>query len=376
MDDDDETPDDLSLDATPFSLDFHGSRNALAVGLVTGEVCVHDLAAAEVRRFPAGSGSCRVVAWHHDTVLTGYESGAVVAWDVARGARVSHKKLDGAASACLASETAYCVGDDLGNVYVWDARAGDMLRAKPHEDFVSGIAAHDGLILACAADGRLSVLEPRRNLDRVSTSDPQDDELLSIQVIKGGRKVVCGTQTGALVIWSWGRWGDSSDRALGHPESVDAMLKVDEDILCTGSSDGLLRVVRVQPGLHLLGVLGDHDGFPIERLASNHDLSLVASLSHDTVVRFWDARELNTLGADDHATDMAPAAPHHQQRANVDTDDLPDDDDSDWDTDDDTDMDNPTRHVPPQQRQKQKQQQQQQRRRLKTKTEQFFDGLA
>lgn len=34
----------------------------------------------------------------------------------------------------------------------------------------------------------------------------------------------------------WGKWGDSSDRCMGHPESVDALLKVDEDTLCTGSS--------------------------------------------------------------------------------------------------------------------------------------------
>lgn len=87
----------------------------------------------------------------------------------------------------------FACGDDVGSIHVWDARlsgcSGAVLRAKPHEDFVSGLAAHGGCLLACSADGRLSVLDPRRNLARLGLSDPQDDELLSLQVLKAGRKV-------------------------------------------------------------------------------------------------------------------------------------------------------------------------------------------
>jgi len=190
-------------------------------------------------------------------------------------------------------------------------RPSAVRRRAHHDDFVADVTSHDGLVLAAGADGRLSASDPRQNLKAVGLSDPQDDELLSVGVIKGGRKVVCGTQTGALVIWSWGRWGDSTDRALGHPESVDAILAVGDDVLCTGSSDGLLRVVKVQPGIDLIGVLGDHDGFPVERLAVNRDASLVASLSHDSIVRFWDATELNQLD-DDEGNDGDPHdARHH-----------------------------------------------------------------
>ena len=65
------------------------------------------------------------------------------------------------------------------------------------------------------------------------------------------------------------------------------MLKVDESTVLTGSSDGLIRVVSLMPN-QLLGGGGDHDDFPVESKGYSVDRTLVASLSHDLVVRFWD----------------------------------------------------------------------------------------
>ncbi len=51
-------------------------------------------------------------------------------------------------------------------------------------------------------------------------------------------KVVCGTGDGVLNIFNWGEWGNISDRFPGHAMSVDCMVPVTEDIVCTGSMDG------------------------------------------------------------------------------------------------------------------------------------------
>ncbi len=61
--------------------------------------------------------------------------------------------------------------------------------------------------------------------------------------------MVCGSQEGVLEIFSWNQFGDVTDRFPGHPNSVDALLKIDEDTLVTGSSDGLIRFAI---GLHHL----------------------------------------------------------------------------------------------------------------------------
>jgi hypothetical protein len=133
----------------------------------------------------------------------------------------------------------------------------------------------------------------------LARSDNLEDELLSISIIKDGNKVVTGTQDGILYVWSWGYWGDASDRFPGHPQSIGSLINIDDTTLCTGSSDGIIRVVSIQPN-KLLGVVGEHstDDFPIERLKVSRDRQqenldmFIASTSHDGAVKFWNVQFL------------------------------------------------------------------------------------
>jgi hypothetical protein len=65
--------------------------------------------------------------------------------------------------------------------------------------------------------------------------------------MKRGRKVICGSQEGVLNIFDYSDIEDISDRFPGHPASVDALLALDEDVLLTGSSDGLIRIISILP---------------------------------------------------------------------------------------------------------------------------------
>jgi WD40 repeat protein len=223
-------------------------------------------------------------------------------------------------------------GDDRGGIRIWDERLCGSGNTRPvlqwnnQEDYISGIEyfpqgngkSGDGnnILLATSADGSLGVYDLRMNkgaiADTTRQSDHLDDELLSLCVLKLGKKVVCGTQTGALSIFSWGTWGDISDRFPGHPCSVETLLKIDEDTLLTGSSDGLIRVVQIHPD-KFLGVLNDgdtsgshnsdsdykgHGGNPVEKLAFNANRDVVGSVSHDNFVRLWDSRILKDDSVD------------------------------------------------------------------------------
>mmetsp|Transcript_12031 Transcript_12031/g.28529 ORF Transcript_12031/g.28529 Transcript_12031/m.28529 type:complete len:526 (+) Transcript_12031:55-1632(+) len=237
-------------------------------------------------------------------------------------------------------------GDDYGGLRIWDERicgvdnnsdssgkrpTGCVLEWNQQQDYISGIeySPHgngkdvDGnnILLATCADGTLGVYDLRMNKgtlsDKSRKSDHLDDELLSLCVLKSGKKVVCGTQTGALSIFSWGTWGDISDRFPGHPSSVETLLKIDENTLLTGSSDGLIRVVQIHPD-KLLGLLNDgdkrgngsgdhefhiHERYPVEKLAYNSNKDIVGSLSHDNFIQLWDARILRDEGGGDGADD-------------------------------------------------------------------------
>ena len=55
--------------------------------------------------------------------------------------------------------------------------------------------------------------------------------------------MVCGTGEGTLNIFNWGEWGNISDRFPGHPMSIDCIVPLTPDIICTGSMDGVIRYV-------------------------------------------------------------------------------------------------------------------------------------
>ena len=78
---------------------------------------------------------------------------------------------------------------------------------------------------------------------------------------------------------------------VGHPSSVDALVKYDADTVITGSSDGIIRVVNILPN-RMLGVLGGSEDLPIERLALSHDRTRLASVSHENCLRLWDLSQL------------------------------------------------------------------------------------
>ncbi len=80
----------------------------------------------------------------------------------------------------------------------------------------------------------------------------------------------------------------------------------------TGSSDGLLRLISIQPN-KLLGVVGEHSDFPVETVVLSHDRKVGAcagcrararalsntracqylvSASHDNKVKFWNIEYL------------------------------------------------------------------------------------
>ena len=133
----------------------------------------------------------------------------------------------------------------------------------------------------------------------VGCSDDVEDELLCAQSVKGGSKLVIGTQQGILSLWSYGKWDDMEDRITGHPTSVDTILKVDETTILTGSMDGYIRVVQLYPH-KFLGVMGSQNGFPVEALAFSFDRRLIASLGHENLIYMWDASIL----ADDENDDI------------------------------------------------------------------------
>jgi WD40 repeat protein len=272
----------------------HGCDHVLAASLITGHVVLH--------RYNPGAVSTQTVAPHPDSArCVQFANGGrilfsasvhrdIAATDVSTGAvvaRISDAHASGVNALHILNENCVISGDDDGQIKVWDVRTGaSVMDVSSHEDFISSFAVGpDGdTILSGSGDGMLGV-HSMRSGKLLAMSDNMEAEVLSLCLLKGGRKVAAGLQDGVIAIFSWGDWGDCTDRSRrscrpalfrshlrasirfpGHPESIDALIAVNSNMACTGSSDGLVRLINVHPNT-LVGVLGEHGDFPVERLS-------------------------------------------------------------------------------------------------------------
>ncbi|EFJ36749.1 hypothetical protein SELMODRAFT_76049 [Selaginella moellendorffii] len=294
---------EIHFKSVPFDLAFHPSSPLVAAGLVSGRIHLYRYAdcAADDRPPPRRlwscrphKESCRGLAFVNagEILLSVSPDRSIDATGVESGQRVSRfpDAHDTAINRIVnLTDTTIATGDDGGTIKIWDTRQSRCVGSiAAHEDFVSDLEFVGEMmeLLSVSGDGTLAVSSLRRN--KVDfRSEFSEDELLSVVLAKQRTKVVCGSQSGVLLLYSWGEFQDCDDRFVGHPSSVDSMLKLDEATLITGSSDGIIRQVSILPN-RITGVIGEHSDFPVERLAFSFDKSVLGSVSHDQVLKLWD----------------------------------------------------------------------------------------
>eukprot|EP00455_Lapot_gusevi_P018403 TRINITY_DN2003_c0_g1_i5.p1 TRINITY_DN2003_c0_g1~~TRINITY_DN2003_c0_g1_i5.p1 ORF type:complete len:396 (+),score=105.46 TRINITY_DN2003_c0_g1_i5:58-1245(+) len=349
---------EIRLEEEVFNVQFHPSQDILALATVTGAIQLWGYHADGNRQLfetTHHSQSCRALQFSDDGnfIYSGSSDCGLAIFDLAASKVCYHNPQ--AHTAGIYSLNKYeqllVTGDDEGVIKVWDVRDHNLnpvFDLDEHTDYVSDLwpSPQHGLLLATGGDGVLTTWDMRTG--KLQCASVQiEDELLSITVIKDNSLVVCGSQEGVLELFKWGEFGDISDRFPGHPLSIDTILKIDEDNILTGSSDGLIRVVAIHP-FSLVGVLGEHEEFPIERMAFSRDKNFLASCSHDQTVKFWDARDLFVQDETEEGDDKEMEHGFPQQGDGEDEDSEEDDDeeegeehkhDVDMDSDDDGDDD-------------------------------------
>lgn len=290
---------EISLEKLAFDIDFHPSENLVAAGLITGELHLYryssDSVPMRALEVQAHTESCRAVRFINGgrAILTGSPDCSILATDVETGSTIA--RLDSAHEAAVnrlvnLTESTVASGDDEGCIKVWDTRERSCCNSfDVHEDYISDMTfASDAMkLLATSGDGTLSVCNLRRNKVQAQ-SEFSEDELLSVVLMKNGRKVVCGSQTGIILLYSWGCFKDCSDRFTDlSSNSIDTMLKLDEDRIITGSENGIINLVGILPN-RIIQPIAEHSEYPVECLAFSHDRKFLGSIAHDQMLKLWD----------------------------------------------------------------------------------------
>ncbi|BAT91115.1 hypothetical protein LR48_Vigan08g189800 [Vigna angularis] len=290
---------EINLGKLAFDVDFHPSDNLVATGLINGDLYLYRYSpdSVPVRQLEvhAHTESCRAARFINGgrVLLTGSPDCSILATDVETGSTIT--RIDNAHEAAVnrlinLTESTVASGDDEGCIKVWDTRERSCCNSfDAHEDYISDMTfASDAMkLLTTSGDGTLSVCNLRRNTVQ-TRSEFSEDELLSVVLMKNGRKVVCGSQTGIILLYSWGCFKDCSDRFTDlSSNSIDAMLKLDEDRIITGSENGIINLVGILPN-RVIQPIAEHSEYPVECLAFSHDRKFLGSIGHDQMLKLWD----------------------------------------------------------------------------------------
>lgn len=307
---DGDPPKSISFDNIIMDVCCHPSRELVAVGDIDGEVSIHSYCAAGTSRqlmsFNGHKKSCRRVRFNSDgsQLVTASKDKSVQVFDMAAGsvtAKIKDAHESAIFSLLLVNDNVIATGDDDGSLKVWDLRHRQaVMKIRECDDYISDMVVDQTkkILLATSGEGTLSAFDIRKH-KLLLQSELLDSGLLSLAVVKNGAKVVCGSEEGVLDIFNWGEWGNISDRFPGHPMSVDAIIPLNDSVVCTGASDGIIRAVSILPN-RIMGTVGEHPGFPIEALSLSHCGQWLASCSHDQLVKFSDIREVLAHEVDGH----------------------------------------------------------------------------
>lgn len=302
----DKLPKAVQLDLPAMGLEFHPKELLLAASFIDGTVklyeCLEQEETEELWSSKEFKKSSRAVRFSEDgsTLISISKDKSWKVFDVETGktSKTYLKAHDvGIYSVAMAGANFVVTGDDDGRLKLWDLRQEKcVFEARENEDYLSDLAVDDNnkIVLATSGDGTLSSFNiKRRRFDL--QSENLNNDLTCIELTRRGQKVVCGCSDGSLNFFNWGEFGDISDRFPGHPESIDFSCKIRDDIICTGSGDGLIRAVNLFPH-RFLGVIGDHDDLPVNSLTIDSESVILASCGHDQKIKFWDVEHFHQLG--------------------------------------------------------------------------------
>lgn len=332
----------ICLPAPALCTDAHHSRPLLAAGLTNGAVgftfltqtSTHD----EFKVLAIQADSCRAVGWMSESkLLAGLTNGKVCVYDLLTSLPISEMSLGGSTdnisspSAFLAlSESVFMVGDDDGGIHLADARQRTVAASVLEQgDYVSQMVQVDMFgkqsLLVSSGDGTLCAYDVRMTTDKVKLMyafDTFNDDLLSFCVLHTANLVVSGTLSGNLHMYD-ARFLDESceldsvhevDRMPGHPECINSVVPFNQgNLVCTASSDGILRIVDVVGRALVYSFQGSgevveeqvdtRDLWPIESMVELHGLGerLLALQGHENVVNICPMPDESTIAGCLHA---------------------------------------------------------------------------
>ena len=299
----DKVPQDITNPDPVFDMAFHPKSPFLAIGQISGAVCIHEYKATETRyltRLQLHSGGISGMEFTENgshlvtvssdqtiNVLDCATQQSVI--NIAKGKGNPHKY--GISSVNICTENLVATGDDDGKICLFDMRTKKAaMKYHEHADFVSQMLFFSEVnhIVSASGDTCLGVFDMRYG-KVIDFSDKRKDELMCIAFVPETCDIIAGTPTGSLPVWRYNGWTRPYDTYDYHPKECETIVTYNDNIVLTGACDGMVRVLQVHPvKRNLIQLGGNRRRQGISKIRISHDRKMLAVSGTDNIVNFID----------------------------------------------------------------------------------------
>jgi len=205
------------------------------------------------------------------------------------------------------NENLFCSSGSNGSVKIFDLRTDlkeELFEFNEQSEEITDFDYSDehNFLLSTSIDGTLAVYDIRKvsKYKLYALSDCIEDEFYSMKIVKHGQKVACGTSEGPITIFNWDWFGDFKDRIMGHPGSVNCLVKYDENFVISGCEDGGIRFVSISPK-YIHSMISDKNASNAKKeyfkdvtgLSLTKDKKFLATISNINTIKIYNIGEIN-----------------------------------------------------------------------------------
>lgn len=134
-------------------------------------------------------------------------------------------------------------GDDEGSVKLWDVRANKcVMEDRGFDDYVSDffIDPEERTLVAASGEGVIQSFNLRSRKQDVM-SEVYEGEITSFGLVHHDSKMVAGCGDGKLYMFNLDRYGLHTADFGGHPDAINDLVAVTDNIVITACEDGTIR---------------------------------------------------------------------------------------------------------------------------------------
>ncbi|KAK2712569.1 WD repeat-containing protein 55 homolog [Artemia franciscana] len=299
-------PRPITLETEASAISFHPYKEVIAVGDMDGTVLIHKYSNEENQLLYAlknhGKRSVRCVEFSDEGnyLISACRGQKIVLVDSSTAKpKAIVKEAHESSIYCIKSinENMFASGDDDGFIKLWDVREKSFKAVcewKDMDEFVTCIAVDEDerTLLATSGEGTLTAFNLRQRKMKMQ-SEVYESEMNSVAFVREGSKVLAGSGNGMISIFNRDEYGYHSDTFGDHPDAINALIPITENIVATACEDGSIRALHLFPH-RFIGVIGSHQdasdrhiSYPVERLDISTCGHYLASVSHNRQVKFW-----------------------------------------------------------------------------------------